>query len=65
MIPINKVQGSADRYLEKLYPPSIVMKACGIFLMCKVDEVGKHVNPTNISGPQEPEREIIYVLGKI
>ena len=31
--------------------------------MLSNDEVGQHVNLTNIPGPQKSKREIIYVLG--
>ena len=39
------------------------MKSNGIFPMSRDNDVGQHVSPTNIPGPQEPKRDIIYFLG--
>ena len=39
------------------------MQASGILPMSGDDEVGQHVNLNNITGPQESNIDIIYVLG--
>ena len=38
------------------------MKLSVILPMYWYDEVGQHLSPTNIPGPQEPKIDIIYVL---
>ena len=39
------------------------MKESVILSIYGDNEVGQHIRPTNIPGPQEPNREITYVLG--
>ena len=39
------------------------MKAGGVLLISGYDDIGQHVGPTNIPGPQESTIDIIYVLG--
>ena len=46
-----KTKGSADSYWEKNSPTSNGMRASNKFPMYGDDEVGPHVNLTNIPGP--------------
>ena len=52
MRPSNKVQGSSGSYWGKNYLLLTVMKANGILMVSGDDEIGQHVSPNNIPGPQ-------------